>query len=102
MTLREWCQSVGLTRADLAEPSRLRIVRKKSVAGRLVFLMPENARSIKRPRAMLAALEARYPSAVAPVVQGEPVGTRFVRTCRRIYVNFPAIKSALRMELVDA
>ena len=101
MTLLEWSRAVNLTRGDLVEPSRLRTVRKASIKGRVVFLMPQAARDIKRPRAMLAALEARYPVAVAPVVPGEKIGTRFVRTVRRIYTSFPAIKSALKMEYVQ-
>ena len=101
MTFREWSKYANLTRGDLVEPSRLRTVRKASIKGRVVFLMPQAARDIKRPRAMLAALEARYPAAVAPVVPGEKIGTRFVRTVRRIYTSFPAIKSALKMEYVQ-
>lgn len=101
MTLRQWVLTHGITRADCAAPSRVRVVRKRSVAGRVVFLMPAAHRAVTRPRAMLTLLEAAHPTAVAPVLQGEPIGTRFVRTVRRIYLNFPAIRAALKMELVD-
>lgn len=100
MTIREWSRTVGLTRGDV---ERMVVVRKASVPGRVVFVLPP-ALARARPRAMLAALEARFPLALAPLAVGEPIGTRFVRTVRRI-LTMPAlapIKSALRMEYVTA
>lgn len=97
MTTREYFAAHPLLKTEV---SRLVIVRKASVAGRVFFILPAGLAGA-RPRAMLAALNARFPAAVAPIVGGEPVGTRFVRTARRILSNFPAIKAALRMELVS-
>lgn len=97
MNLREWSRTHRVTRADL---SRVVSVKRLRERRRIVFILPAGVPQ-GRPRAMLAAYEARFPAAVLPTIQGEPIGRRFARTIRDVYLNRPAIRAALRMELID-